>query len=386
MNASKAILFLILIVSFILLFGQENFRNKAIDFFKDGKISQVNDVVQEKISGQKKEIGSKIGVTQKDKNPFPVYKSGNYDFSLPYGSIKRTYKVHIPLDYDPGKETALVINLHGGGGNAESHIKTTQMDKAADKHGFIVVYPDGTGKEFLGRKFYSWNAGRCCGDAKEKNIDDIGFISAMLEKMEKDFNIDGNRVFVAGYSNGAQMAYRLACEMSDKIAAIAPVAAVGSLDACNPKRPVPILHIDGTADTCSPYGGGKDCGACFAQMFKDFGITINVDTYSCESVDRYIKKWRDINGCRDSGRMTYQKGSATCKTFSDCSDSAEISVCAMEGMKHIWPGGTYDGVPACEISLNSKNCKAYRGVVGELDDSIDANEMMWDFFMKHPLK
>lgn len=321
-----------------------------------------------------------------DSNKMPDYKPGDYNFSFDHGGIKRTYKVHISAAYNNKLKTPVILNFHGGGGNADSQMKTTRMDEAADRKGFIAVYPDGTGKEFLGRKFYSWNAGRCCGDAKEKNIDDVGFVSAILEKIKKDFNVDENRIFITGYSNGAQMAYRLACEMSDKIAAIAPIAAIGSFDACNPKRAVPILHIDGTADTCSPYGGGNDCGACFAQMFKDMGVTINADTYACESVDGYMKKWRDIDGCRDSGRVTYQKGSATCKTFLDCRDSAEISVCAMEGMKHVWPGGTYDGMPACEISLNSKNCKAYRGVVGGLDDSIDANMMMWDFFVRHPLK
>ena len=116
----------------------------------------------------------------------------------------------------------LVVVLHGGGGNAENIEEVTGFSEKADEEGFIVVYPDGSGR--LDRYLLTWNAGFCCGYALENNIDDVGFIRALIEYLQEKYAINRNMIYVTGISNGGMMSYRLGAELSDIVAAIAPVA------------------------------------------------------------------------------------------------------------------------------------------------------------------
>ena len=141
--------------------------------------------------------------------------------SFIHDNLKRTFNIHIPSFYNKSVQVPLVIALHGRGGNGWSMILLTRkgFNKLADKDGFIMVYPDGIE--------LNWNDGRMDEEANDRahreNIDDVGFISALIDTMIKDYNINPKRVYVTGISNGAIMSYRLACELSHKITAIAPV-------------------------------------------------------------------------------------------------------------------------------------------------------------------
>src|SRR5579859_1407501 len=149
--------------------------------------------------------------------------------SLDFSGLKRSYLLHLPAKA-PAGPVPLVVVLHGGGGTAEGAVKMTGFDAEADASGFIAVYPNGTDKDrpmrvMLGKRgFLTWNAGSCCGYAQQKNIDDVGFIRAVVGDVEKQHAVDPKQVYATGISNGGMMSYRLACKASELFAAIGPVA------------------------------------------------------------------------------------------------------------------------------------------------------------------
>src|SRR5205085_2912776 len=119
--------------------------------------------------------------------------------------------------------------LHGGGNSVDDTVKTTGFDRAAADGDYMVAYPAGTRGE--------WNAGTCCGSAPSRKVDDVTFLTQVLDRLEQDYPVDRARVFVAGVSNGAMMAYRLACERADRVAGVGSVAGAVVVDPCQPSRP-----------------------------------------------------------------------------------------------------------------------------------------------------
>jgi polyhydroxybutyrate depolymerase len=140
--------------------------------------------------------------------------------TLTYDGLERTYILHVPPSYNERHPVPLVISLHGGGGNAGHQRRVSDFNRLADEKGFIVVYPNGTGQRQ--DAILTWNGGACCGYAMTNNVDDVGFIRALIAELSNAYAIDPKRIYVTGISNGGIMAYRLACEASDVIAAIAP--------------------------------------------------------------------------------------------------------------------------------------------------------------------
>ncbi|MEA1924864.1 MAG: PHB depolymerase family esterase [Candidatus Altiarchaeota archaeon] len=311
---------------------------------------------------------------------------GDYDFSLDHDGLTRKYIVHVPHSYDNKTPTPAVIAFHGGGGNAERSVEYFRLNDKSDEEGFIVVYPEGTGKIVKGEVFGSWNAGRCCPPAADNNVDDVGFIRKMIEKLDEDFSIDEGRVYATGMSNGALMSYKLACELSDKIAAIAPSGGHDSFDECNPSRPVPVMHFHGTEDPCAFYEGGE-CGGCMSEFLSKMGLPVKTGKlWDCTSVPNYINQWKQINGCSDKTEITFQNRNATCVTYQECQDNAEVTLCTIEGMGHTWPGRTTYSAEACKTRPNGYMCRLWKEAVGTLSDDINANDAMWEFFKKHPEK
>lgn len=269
----------------------------------------------------------------------------------------------MPASYNPKNPTPVILIFHGGGGNALNAMKSTQMNETSEKYGFLAVFPQGTGPERRGKIIGTWNADRCCGTVEKNHTDDVGFTSAMIDDLAKHFNVDLERIFATGHSNGALFCYKLACELSDRIAAIAPNSGQDSLDSCQVKRPVAIIHFHGTADQSAKYQGGQ-CGG-----------RLGDDGWECMSVPEYIDAWRKMDGCSEDKKVTYQKGAATCMTYGSCPDGVEVTLCTIEGAGHTWPGGQYD-----------RDGFLWKKFVGPLSDDISANETMWEFFKKHPMK
>lgn len=276
-----------------------------------------------------------------------------------------TYRLHIPADRD-ATPAPMVVSLHGGGSNAELHDVLTQLPFKSDSAGFVLLTANGYAPN--NDKLFGWNAGACCDPAAADNIDQVAVLRTMINDASAVISIDPKRVFATGYSNGGMMAYRLACQMSDRIAAVAVVAgemmdknlALGgerTVFECNPPRPVPILHLHGLADTCALFNGGVGTGA--------------QPRPPRSAVPDNIAFWRAHNQCTTGPSVSYQRGTAKCETYSGCSAGADVTLCTVSNGGHIWPGAPVYGLEeACG---------------GTQTTDIDANNQLWDFFLAHPM-
>lgn len=270
--------------------------------------------------------------------------------TLQAGGLERTYIVHLPPGHDPNQPAPVVLVFHGRGGSAQGMDRITAFDAQADQSGFIAVYPNGTGPlETIG---FTWNGGLCCGYAHDNNVDDVGFVRALLDDLATMVNVDARHVYATGLSNGAIMSYRLACELSDRIAAIGPVAATQNIAVCQPGRPVPVIHFHGTADSNAPYDGGLGSG---------------VSGFSFAPVGDSIAFWVEQNGC-PSQPQTGRFGSIVHDTYAPCDQGAAVELYTIQGGGHAWPGGQKYGPNAPEST-----------------SEISATELMWLFFEVHPL-
>lgn len=289
------------------------------------------------------------------KEPLSITSGIHYQ-SINYKNRQREYIIYLPDGYNKSKQYPVILNFHGGGGNASNHMRYGDMNAIADKYGFIVVYPDGTGAALM-PKLKTWNSGdNCCGKARKINSDDVGFTSAIIDDIEKKFNANPNRIYSTGMSNGAMMSYRLACELSGKIAAIAPVSGTLNLTTCSPKRPVPILHFHGMEDQNCRFDGGIGKNSISKANFKS--VPYSIDT------------WKKINQCSNETVIIYQKGQATCYKFESCKGKADVILCKIKGMGHTWPG------------VKTKLPE----LLGPNSFDINASETMWDFFKHRTLK
>ncbi len=276
--------------------------------------------------------------------------TGTHTVSVQSGGLLRTAIVHVPGALDATKGAMLVLNFHGFSSADWQEELLTHMTQVADERGFIVAYPSGVAT--------SWNAGDCCGTAWVDAVDDVTFTKDLLAKLEADHCVDPARVYATGMSNGGFLAHRLACELSDRVAAIAPVAGVLGVDPdkCQPTRHVPVLHFHGTSDPIVPYGGGTP-------VVPQLGVGIVF-----RSVADSMEAWRAKNQCATAPTPFYQKGDATCVEWEGCADDAMTALCTIDGGGHTWPGGL--PIP----------------VVGKTSKDLDATRAMLEFFEAHPLK
>lgn len=259
--------------------------------------------------------------------------------TLTVGSLARTYRVYAGRRYEPARPAMLVLNLHGFTSNGQQQEAYANMPALADARGFVVASPDGLDA--------SWNAGICCGLSMTRAVDDVAFIRRLIDEVSAEFCVDPARVFATGMSNGAFLSHRLACELSDRVAAIAPVAGVLGLPTCTPPRAVPVFHFHGTLDGLVPYYGGG------LQGFS--------------SVADSMRGWAQRDGCGATGAEFLRRGLVHCDRWSGCRDGAEVQLCTVDGGGHTWPGGL--PIPAFGLTTTD----------------VSASEMMLDFFERHPM-
>lgn len=277
--------------------------------------------------------------TQEAKKPedSDAFGPGDHARSINMGEQERSFLVHVPKSYDSKKPSPVVLALHGALMNGPMMVWFAGLNKKADQENFIVVYPSGLGMV--------WNAGNM-----GSKTDDVAFISKLLDDLETVVSVDKKRVYACGMSNGAMMCYRLAAELSDRIAAIAPVAGRNLVNEIKPKRPVPVLHFHGTKDTLVPFEG----------KFR--------------SVDDSIQKWVKLNGCHEKPKEDAlskdgDEMKVTRKTYGSGKDGAEVVLVVIDGGGHTWPG---QQPPV--------------GFMGKSAMNISANDLIWAFFKKHPMK
>lgn len=290
----------------------------------------------------------------------------------------RRYLLRAPAEQTPAAPRPLLLVFHGGGGNPEGAEDSTAMTEAALQAGYVVVYPEGVGKTVLGKLFGTWNAGECCGTAVEEQVDDVAFVDQLLDVLIAEHAVDPNRVYATGLSNGAFMVGRLACELSPRIAAIAPIAGVHFTAQCQPERPVPVMMIHGTEDACVPIEGGEMCGGCFsAALEENLDDPPDVqDDFACDALPEAAGFWAAHNACSGPSTETQVFEDVACVRQDGCADGSEVMRCVVQGGGHTWPGGNYNCNPRRDY------CAASIKVVGSIS-AWDANAAMLDFFSRH---
>jgi polyhydroxybutyrate depolymerase len=251
--------------------------------------------------------------------------------------------------------------LHGGGGTGKYMATLTGFNRLAASEGFIAVYPEA---EPTDRR---WNDGRTVQKyrSQRENIDDVGFISAVIDRLAAEYPIDFNRVYVTGISNGAMMTHRLAVDIADKIAAAAMVTGNIPEEYFNkgiPRRPVPMLIMNGTDDPLMPWNGGA-----VKAGRRDLGQVI--------STPQTVDFWRTHNCCQGPAQVTYKADSAPgdgtrvrLESYKNSAGRVMVILYAVEGGGHTWPGGP-QYIP--------------EAVVGTISFDIDGSDEIYNFFKKH---
>lgn len=277
------------------------------------------------------------------------------------GGYRRSYRVHVPRDYTPSSSWPVVIAIHGAFSTAEYHEQRTGFSRVAEQEGFIVLYPNGIG--LLGW-LQHWNAGHCCGKALGDNVDDIGFIFAALDDAATFLNIDRQRIYVTGFSNGGMLTHRIGAERAAQVAAVAPVAgAMGGREypggpqwkVPSSSRPVPVLMIHGSLDDRVPYNGGPRPDRPESQQYLP--------------VADAVAYWVNENGCTAAAQQeTMDSGMITREFWDSCTQNAAVELWTIENWKHTWPGpDDLTNPPSIDL------------------DGFDAAETIWRFFETHEL-
>jgi len=282
-----------------------------------------------------------------DPNETKVSAPGTYRFSFMHNGLRREYIVHVPASLPRGKPAPMLLAMHGGGGDMDFQADHYGIKEKAEEAGFIAVFPNGYSR-FKSGILATWNAGNCCGKAVEQNIDDIGFLKEVIQRVTRQANVDRGRVFATGMSNGGMMSYRLACEEPEMIRAIAAVAGTDNTRACNPSRPVPVIHFHAKDDTHVLYNGGSGFDALTKTDFV--------------SVPATIEKWVRLNHSRPQARRVLTVGAAACDLHAAGPGGAPVKLCVTETGAHSWPGA----------SSRRKNQQPSM--------AINANDLMWEFF------
>lgn len=288
-------------------------------------------------------------------SPTTIKEGGDFSFSISVGDQTRYYKLHVPKKYSVKLPAPLLVVLHGGGGDMsiQSNEEFYHQISKSESEGFIALFPNGY-SQFKSGKLATWNAGKCCGKARDLKIDDVTFIKAAIEKTKSQLAIDEKRIFATGMSNGGMMAYRLACELPEMFRAIAAVAGTDNTESCVASKPISILHIHAKNDDHVLFDGGAGKNA-----FRDRSQITNF-----VSVPSTIEKWRGLNKCEVKPKRFVEKKGAYCERFEECKASSRVQLCVTEEGGHSWPGGK----------------KPSRFAGGKPSKAIIANDIMWDFF------
>ena len=276
-------------------------------------------------------------------------RPGKHEIKFWSNGLRRKARIHIPKSYNSQHAQPLVLNLHAFLNTPTAQEMLTRMLPLAEERGIIMVYPHGS--------FYSWNGGMCCGTASTSKVDDVEFIDKLIDKLTGDYCIDDRRIYATGMSNGGFMTHRLACELSDRIAAIAPVASVLGLPeaSCIPERSVPIASFHGTNDLLVPYMGGTPVKPDLKVKFK------------FRSVDSTMSQWSDLNRCGYRKELVYNKKNVRCYQWQGCGRTATTIHCKAIGDTHTWPNA-FGGWPTPATTR-----------------AIDASASILNFFEAHPM-
>ncbi len=271
--------------------------------------------------------------------------------SLEHDGRTRHYLLRIPPQAASAQALplVLVLVLHGGGGNAETAERMTGFTRLAMRQGFLVAYPEGTGR--AAGKRLTWNAGHCCGYALQQKVDDVGFIRALVAQISRQQRVDPQRIYVTGMSNGGMLAHRLGIELSDTLAAIAPVVATLFGDEQRPPHPVSALMINGLLDQSVPAAGGAP-GGRFPSAW---------DGTPAQPALAQLAFWAEADGCTPDqapdilGQIQRYRAA--------CPPGRAVELYLLQDNGHAWPGGQRGSLRGDRPST-----------------SLEATALIWKFF------
>lgn len=244
------------------------------------------------------------------------------------GQATRVYRLHLPTGYDRSRPIPLLLDLHGFGGSAAGEEAASGYDDLADRLGFIAVY----GQGLAGREGAGWASTR----PMDLGIDELGYFAALLDQLQGRLCVDERRVYVTGFSNGGGMTEMLACYMSGRVAAVAPVSGNYYVDSkgtgCHPSRPVPLLEVHGTADPVVPYGGiGR----------------VESGGWPLLPIPQFLAGWAALDGCTAGPKTFLDTAEVTGLGWEGCAGSVTVAHYRWNGGGHGLPS-TIGGRPAHE--------------------------------------
>ena len=287
--------------------------------------------------------------------------AGEEKITTASGGVERWYHRRVPPAHDGNEPVPVVIDLHGYLEGADIHKAHSALGAYGDEQGFVTITPQGTGDPVR------WDA----------TVDsaDMAFIGDLLDEIDATLCIDDRRVFVTGLSNGAFMTSAIACVYGDRIAATAPVAGIRDTDGCKPDRAVPVVAFHGTDDGFVAFEGGLGEDAAdlpapdgSGETLEDRGVTPSAR--EGPSIPEITAAWAERNRCRPKPRREEIASDVTLVQYR-CPDGADVQLYRVEGGGHSWPGSEFS--------------RQIESVTGPTTFSISANQVMWEFFERHPL-
>jgi len=272
-----------------------------------------------------------------------------------HDGLSRSYILYVPSSYDGTQSVPLVLNLHGYSSNAGQQMIYSNFYTIADSEGFILIHPQGT---IDSNGFQFWNSSTSMINGNNSDIDDVGFLSSLIDSIAFEYNINLDRIYSMGMSNGGFMSYTLGCILSDKIAAIASVTGSmteAQIDFCDPQNEIPIMQIHGTADPTVLYEGSS------------LGLGI-------ESIDNVVSYWVNVNGCNTEPVFNNVPDinlldlcNAEHYVYSNGTNNSSVELYKIINGGHTWPGA------AIPLFGNNTN------------QDFNASEKIWEFFNKNDL-
>lgn len=271
--------------------------------------------------------------------------------------LTRSYRLFVPSG---GRGVApLLVALHGGLGSGAQFETNSGFDGLATSNTFLVAYPDGVGRAADGSGgARTWNGGDCCGPAASRKVDDVAFLTLLVADVAKAYAVDPNRVYAAGHSNGGIMALRLACEASDVFAAVGVQSSALEIAMCDPREPVSLMQIHGTADTNVPLAGGRGSGLA--------GVAFTPPKQAATTLAAADRCTAGPSTTTDSTNPDLQL-----TAWSSCAAATSVRFLAVTGAAHAWMGHP----PSSPLA---------RTLVGAPYPDLDSSRAIWSFLAAHP--
>jgi polyhydroxybutyrate depolymerase len=282
------------------------------------------------------------------------------------GGLTRSYLLCVPENLPRDRAAPLVVMFHGGGGTGRGAALETGWARKAQAEGFIAVFPDGTPLDLSAPARFrgnpqTWQDGSGRFEAGRPQIDDVGFVSRMLDELCAEYPVDERRIYATGFSNGASMTFRVGVDLSSRFAAIAPVAGAFWLQDPHPARPVSLCYITGAADPLNPLQGGvpRTRG----------GIPLGEGKPKPPVTDSVLR-WAQMIGCPVEAHPLDAPEGVTLIRYGPGEEGTEVLFYTVEDCGHTWPGGK---------SLLPES------MVGKTTDRLNATDVIWEFFTHHAI-